>query len=254
MTPFPARRAAAACPCALLFALLLAPLAGAQTLGSTPATPASAATAPRPPDAPKPAPLMRLKAGNERFVKGAALPAPLTASAREAASRAETPFAMVLSCADARVPPEYIFNAGLGDLYVVRSAGQVVDKAVLGTLEHGVEHLHVPLLVVMGHESCAVVKAAMETPAPEGSSLQYLARAIRTGTDRTASERRELRDAILANVEQVINDALGGSAILRRAVSAGTLQVVGAYYELATGKVMFSEPVTVPPSSSSERH
>ena len=69
---------------------------------------------------------------------------------------------MVLSCADSRVPPEHVFNAGLGDLFVIRTAGEVVDKSILATLEYGAEHLHIPLLVVMGHESCGAVTAAAQ--------------------------------------------------------------------------------------------
>ncbi len=106
-------------------------------------------------------PLSRLRIGNERFVKGALTTPSLGAAARQAQAKDEHPFAMVLSCADSRVPPEFIFNAGLGDLYVVRAAGEVVDRSVLATIEHGVEQLHIPLLVVMGHESCSVVKAAL---------------------------------------------------------------------------------------------
>jgi len=170
----------------------------------------------------------------------------LGAPTREALAKAQHPFAMVLSCADSRVPPEYIFNVGLGDLFVIRAAGEVIDRSVMASLEYGAEHLGIPLLIVMGHESCGAVQAAVESTAVEGPNLQYLVKAIRAGTDRSPPERKELRGAILANVEQVINDAMAGSQILRRAVAAGKLQMVGAYYELSTGRVMFSDPVSVP--------
>jgi carbonic anhydrase len=188
--------------------------------------------------------LGRLKAGNDRFVRNASAPVPLGATTRETLAKGQNPFAMVLSCADSRVPPEYIFNVGLGDLFVVRSAGEVVDRSVMASLEYGAEHLHIPLMVVMGHESCGAVKAAVESAAVQGPNLQYLIKAIRAGTTRTGPQQKELRDAILANVEQVINDAMAGSEILRHAVHTGGLQVVGAYYELGTGKVTFSGPVT----------
>ena len=187
--------------------------------------------------------LVRLKSGNERFVKNASATVSLGAPAREALAKGQSPFAMVLSCADSRVPPEYIFNVGLGDLFVVRAAGEVVDRSVMASLEYGAEHLHIPLMVVMGHESCGAVQAAVESTAVEGPNLQYLVKAIRAGTDRSPSDRKELRSAILANVEQVINDAMAGSQILRHAVGEGTLQVVGAYYELSSGRVLFSEPI-----------
>jgi carbonic anhydrase len=196
--------------------------------------------------------LLRLRAGNERFVKGASSPVPLDAPTREALTKGQNPFAIVLSCADSRVPPEYIFNQGLGDLFVVRAAGEVVDKSVMASLEYGAEHLHIPLLVVMGHEACGAVKAAVENTPVEGPNLQYLVKAIRQGTDRTPAEKRELRDAILANVEEVINDLMAGSQLVRHAVGAGTLQVVGAYYELGSGKVMFSEPISAGPATADE--
>jgi carbonic anhydrase len=188
--------------------------------------------------------LARLRAGNERFVKDASAAVPLGPPARQALTTGQNPFATVLSCADSRVPPEYIFNTGLGDLFVIRAAGEVVDRSVIASLEYAAEHLHVPLLVVMGHESCGAVKAAVDRTPLEGPNLQYLVSAIRAGITRTSADRLELRAAILANVEQVINDALDGSQILRHAVQSGKLQVVGAYYELSSGRVMFSEPAS----------
>jgi carbonic anhydrase len=139
--------------------------------------------------------LIRLKSGNERFVKNASAAVPLGAPTREALAKAQHPFAMVLSCADSRVPPEYIFNVGLGDLFVIRAAGEVIDKSVMACLEYGAEHLDIPLLIVMGHESCGAVQAAVESTAVEGPNLQYLVKAIRAGTDRSPSERKELRGA-----------------------------------------------------------
>ena len=188
-----------------------------------------------------------LKSGNDRFVKNASAPVSLSHGTRQALTSGQAPFAMVLSCADSRVPPEYIFNAGLGELFVIRSAGEVIDKSILASLEYGAEHLHIPLLVVMGHESCGAVKAAVENGHVDGPNLSYLVRQIRVGTARSPKAQAEIKTAILANVEQVINDALAGSQILRHAVDAGSLQVVGAYYELGTGRVTFSAPITPAP-------
>ncbi len=190
--------------------------------------------------------LARLKAGNERFVKGISATVPFGAATRQALTTGEHPFAMVLSCSDSRVPPEFVFNTGLGDLYVVRAAGPVADKSVMASLEFGAEQLHIPLLVVMGHESCSVVKSAVDTEHGDGPNLDYLVGHIRAGLKHTAAEQQSLRSAVLANVEQVLNDAMSGSAILRRAAAAGRLQIVGAYYEQATGAVTFSSPVGSP--------
>jgi carbonic anhydrase len=187
--------------------------------------------------------LARLRAGNDRFVKNATAPMPQGAATRQSLVKEQHPFAMVLSCADSRVPPEFIFNTGLGELFVVRAAGEVVDKSVMASLEYGAEHLHIPLLVVMGHESCGAVKAAVESEHGEGPNLDYLVSHIRAGVHFNAAEKLELRTAILENVEEAINDAMAGSQILRTAATTGHLQIVGAYYELGSGHVEFSEPV-----------
>jgi carbonic anhydrase len=148
------------------------------------------------------------------------------------------------------VPPEIIFRAGLGELFVVRAAGHVADHAVLASVEYAAGHLHVPLVLVMGHEMCGAVKAAVETPAGQslGPNLDYLVKAIRPAVARTAAQPAEtrLRAAILENVEETINDLMTKSALLRRLSDAGEVRLVGAYYELSTGRVHFSEMVHVP--------
>jgi carbonic anhydrase len=194
--------------------------------------------------------LGQLKAGNDRFVKNASQPVALGAPAREAASSGATPVAMVLSCADARVPPEFVFNTALGELFVVRSLGGVADRAVVASLEYGAASLHAPLLVVMGHEACDIVHEATTAAEPAGANRRFLITAIRAGAQRAAGERTDVRAAVLANVEQSINDVMAGSEPLRQAVSTGRLLVVGAYYEMASGRVVFSEPVTAAASSA----
>jgi carbonic anhydrase len=212
------------------------------------ATHAEEATAPAAPPSPRDA-LGMLKAGNDRFVKNASMPVSLSPLTRAALTRGQQPFAMVLSCADSRVPPEYLFNVGLGEIFVVRTAGEVVDRSIMATLEYGVGHLHIPLMVVLGHESCGAVKAVVDEAAVQGPNLEYMVKAIKAGTNRTPTEQMDVRTAILANVEQVINDALAGSEILRHAVQSGSLQVVGGYYELGTGRVLFSEPISTAPGA-----
>ncbi|HVQ12679.1 MAG TPA: carbonic anhydrase, partial [Vicinamibacterales bacterium] len=103
-----------------------------------------------------------LKAGNDRFVRNASTPVSLSVNRRQELAAGQHPYAMVLSCVDSRVPPEYVFNVGLGDIFVVRTAGEVIDKSILASVEYGAEHLHIPLLVVMGHESCGAVTAAAQ--------------------------------------------------------------------------------------------
>ena len=196
--------------------------------------------------------LGQLKAGNDRFVRNMSRPVPLGVNRRKELAIAQHPTAMVLSCADSRVPPEHVFNTGLGELFVIRTAGEVIDKSILATVEYGAEHLHIPLLVVMGHESCGAVKAAAENgPAPESENLGYLVKAIQAAKrpsseslPQTAADRDAITTLVLDNVEQVINDAMSKSPLVRRKVSEGELSVVGAYYELVSGRVVFSEPIT----------
>ena len=183
-----------------------------------------------------------LRAGNDRFARNASTPASLSVNRRQELATDQHPAAMVLSCADSRVPPEHVFNAGLGDLFVIRTAGEVVDKSILATLEYGAEHLHIPLLVVMGHESCGAVAAAAQAKVEATSTnMAYLLKAIQAARRQPRQEREEIRDLILANVEQVINDAISGSPVLQRMVDTGQLGIVGAYYELVSGRVMFSD-------------
>jgi len=191
--------------------------------------------------------LDRLKAGNARFAGDAMAGQPVGQARRVALAKGQAPYAIVLSCADSRVPPEIVFDTGLGELFVVRAAGEVADRSILASVEYGAEHLHSPLLVVMGHESCGAVKAALETTTSLGPNLDYLVKAIRPAVEQAkhADEKAELKTAIMANVEQVINDLLARSAIVRHLAGNGTLQIVGAYYELESGRVQFSKPVGV---------
>jgi carbonic anhydrase len=200
----------------------------------------------------------RLKAGNARFVASPSEALPVDAEKRSALANGQTPFATVVSCADSRVPPEIVFRAGLGDLFVIRAAGHVPDHSVVASIEYAAEHLHVPLVVVMGHEMCGAVRAALETPAGTslGPNLDYLVKAIRPAVARTASHSSEtrLRAAILENVEETINDLLTRSSILRHLSETDRVKLVGAYYELSSGRVHLSEIVHVPATNAAAAH
>lgn len=190
----------------------------------------------------------RLKAGNASFVADPAGSLPITIDGRRASVKRQTPFASVLSCADSRVPPEVIFHTGLGELFVVRAAGQVTDRSVLASLEYGAEHLHIPLIVVMGHESCGAVAATIATAPGKSLStnLDFLIKAIRPAlpSERSADDVAYLRAAILKNVEESINHLIDDSDVLRHMFESGTVGFVGAYYELASGRVTFSEAIS----------
>lgn len=198
--------------------------------------------------------LTKLKAGNARFVANPQEPLPIDATRRAALAKGQAPFAAILSCSDSRVPPEVIFHTGLGDLFVIRAAGNITDKAILASAEYAAERLNVPLIVVMGHESCVEVKTAADTPvgASLGPNLDYLINAIRPSVVATASrpEGERLKAAILENVEETLNDMIAASSVLRELGAKGQVAFVGAYYELASGKVYFSDPVTPAPATS----
>ena len=128
--------------------------------------------------------LTKLIDGNKRFVSGELVKKDIGESRRQELIKGQQLFAMVLSCSDSRVSPEIIFDQGLGDIFVVRVAGNVVEPTSLGSIEYGVEHLHTPLLVILGHESCGAVTAALETEGkPEGNIgaiLKKIMPAVRT--------------------------------------------------------------------------
>ncbi|HEX2805535.1 MAG TPA: carbonic anhydrase, partial [Kineosporiaceae bacterium] len=188
-----------------------------------------------------------LEEGNLRFSTGKpAHPDQGPSRRRRIGSGGQKPFVSVLSCADSRVPPELIFDQGLGDLFVVRSAGQVVDRAVLGTLQFGVAEFGTPLLVVLGHTMCGAVKATIEakekkTPA-SGTDIDTLVRAILPSVNEAeelgADEKELVTVAVGHNIERVV-EQLRRSKVLALAVKARKLKILGALCDIATGEVEF---------------
>ena len=192
--------------------------------------------------------LERLRQWNQAYVAGQFDPARNGAGRRAEVGGGQHPFATVLSCADSRVPPETIFNQGLGDLFVVRVAEAVAGQTVLGSIEYAAEHLHVPLVVVMGHSSCGAVKAAMESPPPAkpepaGLNLERILSAIRPSLPRAFPYGDQWVNAVYASVEQNVGDIVRLSPVLAEMGEAGKVTFVGAFYDLNSGKVHLSEPV-----------
>ena len=149
----------------------------------------------------------------------------------------QNPHAEILSCADSRVPPELIFDQGLGDLFIVRVAGNVVSDTELGSLEYGAEHLHVPLLVVLGHQHCGAVTAAVEGGGDDGH-IAALINLLRPAVEKTRGLPGDpVENAVKANVEMVVKQLRTSTPVLAELVSHGKLKVVGAVYSLDTGKV-----------------
>jgi carbonic anhydrase len=188
--------------------------------------------------------LRRLQEGNARFVRGE--PAQRPPSPRELAqlTGGQQPFATILGCSDSRVPPEMVFDQGLGDLFIVRVAGNVVSAEILGSLGYALAHLRTPLFVVLGHEGCGAVQAALKTKFQghaEPKKIAELLDAILPALDGiNPSEPAEVqwRRGVEANVRWAVRQLVANPAG-RIAVTAGHIQIVGAIYELATGSVRF---------------
>jgi carbonic anhydrase len=149
----------------------------------------------------------------------------------------QNPHAIILGCADSRVPPEIIFDQGLGDLFTVRVAGNVAGTNELASIEYAVEHLHTPLLVVMGHQKCGAVSAAVEGGEADGH-LADLIKAIQPAVDKTKGMPGDaIENAMRKNVEMVVEQLRTSHPLLASSVKQGKLRVVGAVYSLDTGKV-----------------
>ncbi|HXM11546.1 MAG: carbonic anhydrase [Candidatus Sulfotelmatobacter sp.] len=180
-----------------------------------------------------------LMAGNARFVSGKTRSHDVVALRRKLSS-SQSPNAIILSCSDSRVGPELIFDQSLGDLFVVRTAGNVADPVALGSMEYAVEHLHSSLLVVLGHQKCGAVNAACSGEKMPSANLQAIVDKIDPAVALAKSHAKAddlVEAAIKENVHQSAKDVLANSAILREAVDSGKLRVVEAEYELDTGKV-----------------
>jgi carbonic anhydrase len=181
-----------------------------------------------------------LLAGNERFVTGAHVHPNQDAATRGELARGQRPFALIFGCADSRVAAEIIFDQGLGDLFIVRTAGHVVDSGVLGSIEYGVELLGIPLVGILGHDSCGAVSATVEAldngPMPGGylrdlvervtPSVLAARQAGRVGTDEIEAE--HVRQTGLLLVDR--------SRALANAVNQGRTAIVGLVYDLADGR------------------
>jgi len=181
--------------------------------------------------------LQRLSAGNQRFVADKRDYPNQTPGDRQILVAGQHPFAAILGCADSRVPPEIIFDQGLGQLFTVRVAGHIADGVVLGSLEYAVEHLGVPLIVVLGHSRCGAVQAAIAGGANAGN-IATLVTAIQPAIALARAEPGELLDnAVRANVVLAVRQLRAAARILAAEEAAGNLKVCGALYDLTTGQV-----------------
>jgi carbonic anhydrase len=206
-----------------------------------------------PPSTPPPAlestrALARLREGNERFSKNVrSIDALATQSRREQLVAGQSPFAIILSCSDSRVPSEIVFDCGLGDLFVVRVAGNVVAPSIVGSVEFAAEAFGTELVVVMGHQSCGAVTATLDAiehrESPRSQNLRDIVGRIAPSVvelTKHGMPRDEMMEAaIRANVRASANHLRHGSALLEKRIAEGRFLVVGAEYSLETGVVDF---------------
>ncbi|MET9317961.1 carbonic anhydrase [Kribbella sp. NPDC003505] len=189
--------------------------------------------------------LERLLAGNARFVAAQEQALDEGIARRIAVSKGQHPFATILGCIDSRVPIELVFDQGLGDLVVVRSAGEALDHSVVGSVEFGVAELHTPLLMVLGHQRCGALTAAMNAVdsahrTADHGEIDYVVEALAPAVQgATGKPGDRLTNAIRTNVDLTLAK-LRQSAVIAPLVKAGKLELAGAYYELDTGRVVLS--------------
>jgi carbonic anhydrase len=221
-------------------------LSGLAALAAT--TSACALTAPGGPAAPASEPavttpdqaLQRLLEGNQRYVAAKPTYPNLTIDRRMQLAQGQHPFSIVFSCVDSRVPPELVFDRGLGDLFVIRTAGHTLDDAVLGSIEYGVAELGIPLILVLGHEKCGAVKATLEavehqTTAPD--RIQALVRDIMPAVEQSKGQPGDALDnAVLANTLLTVG-RLKETPLLAEALGKGGLKIIGGRYDLDSGAV-----------------
>ncbi|BAF60857.1 carbonic anhydrase [Pelotomaculum thermopropionicum SI] len=183
-----------------------------------------------------------LMEGNGRFVEGRLAPKDLGGARREElASKGQKPFAVIVTCSDSRVPPEILFDQALGDLFVIRVAGNVVDQVALGSVEYAVEHLNTPLVVVMGHEKCGAVQAAVdggEVPGSIGAIVSKIRPSVQKAAAAGAAGGELYEKTADENIKSAIEE-LKKSPVIRHFMEEGRLMLIGAKYHLSSGRVVF---------------
>lgn len=188
-----------------------------------------------------PTAMQRLMEGNARFVSGKSQHPNQTAARRDETAKGQKPFAIIVGCADSRTSPELLFDQGIGDLFVVRLAGNIVDDAALGSIEFAVAKLGARHIVVLGHEKCGAVAAAVESTkgadAPPGR-IGAIVDAIKPAAMSVeGQEGDEVENAMKANVQRVVERLKKDSEVLAPYFKSGELTVAGARYDLEDGKV-----------------
>lgn len=182
--------------------------------------------------------LQILKEGNARFAIDKSVLRNINAERRESLKNGQNPYAVIVSCSDSRVTPTTVFNAGLGELFDIRLAGNVVDDDALGSIEYAVEHLNTPLIVVMGHQSCGAVTATYNEVV-KGEKVSGNMESFVKKITPSVNKNGTIDDAIHTNIDMVVKEISEDKGI-KTLIDQGKVKVVGAYYDL-NGNVTFKE-------------
>lgn len=182
--------------------------------------------------------LQILKEGNARFATDKSVLRNINAERRESLKNGQNPYAVIVSCSDSRVTPTTVFNAGLGELFDIRLAGNVVDDDALGSIEYAVEHLNTPLIVVMGHQSCGAVTATYNEVV-KGEKVSGNMESFVKKITPSVNKNGTIDDAIHTNIDMVVKEISEDKGI-KTLIDQGKVKVVGAYYNL-NGNVTFKE-------------
>ncbi len=185
--------------------------------------------------------LIKLIEGNKRYLNGKSINPNKDKKRREEIAAGQHPFAIILTCSDSRVSPEVLFDQGMGDIFVIRNAGNIVDDVVLGSIEYGAEHLHTPLIVVLGHERCGAISAAVA-----GGEVQGHIVSITTKLQDSVVKAKEMTgdavdNCVNININETVKSIEESQPILEELIKKGEVKVVGAYYDLDTGEVKFKK-------------
>jgi carbonic anhydrase len=188
--------------------------------------------------------LKKLMDGNASYVSNRlTLQSSSGAETRRALAKGQQPYAIILSCSDSRVPPEIIFDKGLGEIFVVRVAGNVPDPIIIGSVEYAVEHLGSPLIMVLGHGRCGAVQAAVEAGHEQqgniGAIINKILPAVRQAEKKTGSadKSRLVETAVEMNAQLTAKALTEQSSLIRSLVDSGKLKIVAAKYDLDDGTV-----------------
>ena len=178
-----------------------------------------------------------LRTGNERFVAQKRIFPNQSTERRSQLVLGQQPFAVVLGCSDSRVPPEIIFDQGIGDLFVIRVAGNIIDDAVIGSMEYAVDHLHVNLILVLGHQKCGAVEATVKGGEPHGHVVSLVA-AIKPAVEKAKGLQGDILDnSIRLHMESLVEQLRLTKPVISEGVKTGQVRVEGGYYHLDSGRV-----------------